>query len=379
MLTDLEAKVLKIIRDSTQISRLEISKSLNLSKPVISQVVSQLISKGFVIESGVCKSSSGRPKINLKFVSDAFYCVGAELEENTFEIIVTDLLGNEKVSFQESTPRKKDPMDIAIWCSKRIEELIEKSRLPKEKILGIGIGISAMVEPNTGLVRTAPAFGMKNFDLQRILQDTLNLPVYIANRVKLVALAEHRLGAAKGFKDALFIYLDSGLGSTVILNDELFQGFYGKAGELGWMITDIDLTKDDICFEQDFGHLARKISGHCLRKYLEEVTQSVDLTEIINMIKQNKSETGKRLRRSLMHFAASIANAILMFDPQVVIIKGRIGQRYFKEIVDITLEFLHEFLPSQFYENLEFRRGMIERYDAALGGIFLVQKKIMNI
>lgn len=378
MLTDLEAKVLKIIRDSNQISRLEISKFLNLSKPVISQVVSRLISKGLVVESGARKSSSGRPKIDLKFVSDAFYCVGAELEENTFEIIVTDLLGNEKVSSQHNTPERKDSIDIVNWCAERIEELIRKSFI-KERILGAGIGISAMVEPNTGLVRTAPAFGMKNLDLQGALHRRLNLPVYVANRVKLAAFAEHRLGAARGFKDALFIYLDSGLGCAVILDDELFQGFYGKAGEFGWMITDIDLTKDDICFEQDFGHLARKISGHCLRKYLAGVIQGTDLTEIMDMIRQEKSEMGKKLKRSLIHFAAAIANAILMFDPQVVIMKGRIGQRYFNEITEIILEFLRNFLPPQFYENLEFRKGKIEKYDVALGGVFFVQKKIMNI
>ncbi len=379
MLTDLEAKVLKIIRDADQISRLEIAKVLNISKPVITQVVSRLINKGLVVESGVSKSSSGRPKINLKFVPDAFYCVGAELEENTFEIIVTDLLGREKITSQNNTPQKIDSADIVAWCVEKIKELIKESHLPKERILGVGVGISAMVEPKTGMVRTAPAFGMKNFNLQSILERELNLPVYVANRVKLVAFAEHRLGASKGFKDALYVYLDSGLGSALILNDELFQGFYGKAGELGWMITDIDLTKDDMCFEQDFGHLARKISGHCLKRYLAGVVQGNDLTEIIDTVRQEKNELGKKLKRSLMHFAAAIANAILMFDPQVVIMKGRIGQRYFNQITKIILEFLHNLLPPQFYENLEFRKGIIEKYDVALGGVFLVQKKIMNI
>ncbi|WP_041082788.1 ROK family transcriptional regulator [Thermotoga profunda] len=379
MLTDLEARTLKVIRDSGEISRLEISKLLNLSKPVISQAVAQLINKGLVVESNICKSSIGRPRINLKFVSDAFYCIGAELEENTFEIIITDLSGNEKKAFQERIPHTKDSLDIIEWCSEKIKELIRQSNLPREKFLGIGIGISAMVEPNTGLVRTAPAFGMKDFNLQNTLQMMLDLPVYVANRVKLAAFAEHKLGAAKGFKDVLFIYLDSGLGSAVILNDELFQGFYGKAGEFGWLITDIDVTKDDICEEQNFGHLARKISGHCLRKYLGEIVQDTDLREIIMAIKQGQIEMGKKLRRSLMHLAAAIANSILMFDPQIVIIKGRIGQRYFSEILEIIEQFLYEFLPLQFYENLEFRKGMIDKYDVALGGVFLVQKKVMNI
>lgn len=109
------------------------------------------------------------------------------------------------------------------------------------------------------------------------------------------------------------------------------------------------------------------------------VVQGNDLTEIIDTVRQEKNELGKKLKRSLMHFAAAIANAILMFDPQVVIMKGRIGQRYFNQITKIILEFLHNLLPPQFYENLEFRKGIIEKYDVALGGVFLVQKKIMNI
>ncbi|MEJ5229400.1 MAG: ROK family transcriptional regulator [Pseudothermotoga sp.] len=377
MLSNLEARILKVIRDSHEISRLEISKLLNLSKPVISQIVTQLIEKGLVEESGISKSSSGRPRIKLKFFPDAWYCIGAELEENYLEVIITDLSGAITLSFREKTPSIKESAEIASWCAQRIKQLMEKSSISQQKILGVGVGISGMVDPNTEIVRTAPAFGMKTFNLKAALERDLKMPVCVANRVKLAALAEYMTGAAKGFSDLLFVFLDSGLGSAVITGDQLFQGYFGKSGEFGWMLTDIDLTKDDICQEQEFGHLARKISGHSLKRFLE-MTNGVELDYIMRNLADERSET-KIIRKSLLHLIAAIANAILMFDPQMVIIKGRIGQKYFNELSQFILPHLKRMLPSEFHENLQLRCGEIEEFDVALGGVFLVQKKLMNI
>jgi len=377
MLSNLESRVLKIIRDSKEISRLEISKTLGLSKPVVSQTVSQLMKKGLVQQIGTSKSKFGRPRIKLEFIPDRWYCVGVELEENYLEAIVTDLAGEVMLSFREKTPLIRKPFEIAAWCCEKIQDLIAKSSVPREKMLGVGVGISGMVDPSTGLVRAAPAFEMKNFDLKTTLEKRLDIPVCVANRVKLAALAEHTVGAAKGFTDILFIFIDSGLGSALIIDDQLFQGHFGKAGEFGWIVTDVDLTKDDLSEEPQFGHLARKFSGHVLSKYLKNSDVKA-FDEILHSLHEEKPYSTK-IKRALLHLSVAISNAVLMFDPQMVIIKGRIGQRYFNELSQFIVPELQRMLPVEFYENLQLKNGTIEEFDVALGGVFLVQKQIMNV
>lgn len=376
MLTELEGSILRLIRDNPGISRLDIAKRLGVSKPVITNVVARLIDKGLVRESGTVKTKVGRPKVTLQFVPNAWYCVGAELEERYFELIVTDLSGQLIDSCVDKIDSFYGPDGLIRFCQERIKGTLEKTSIPQERILGVGVGIAGMVDPNTGLVRTAPALGLTNFDLASTLSDALRLNVVTVNRVKAAALAEHRLGAARGFENVLFVFIDSGLGCAALFNGRIYEGFYGKAGELGWMITDLDRSEPEMYEEQSFGHLARRFSGHALSRRLENLKQDIDRAFEIGFEDQSIVEL---LRRGLKHVAAAIANAVLLFDPQLIIIKGRIGQRHYERVAEVIFPTLKQILPVQFQENMNLRRGQIEKFDVALGAVFAVQQKLMRL
>ncbi|MGE0033087.1 MAG: ROK family protein [Pseudothermotoga sp.] len=376
MLTELEGSVLRLIRENPNISRLDIAKRLGVSKPVVTNVVARLITKGLVEECGTQKTKVGRPKIALRFVPDAWYCVGIELEERYFELIVTDLSGRVIDSQEERIPRSVEPDSLVSFCKERVEQILEKNHLPKEKILGVGIGIAGMVDPTSRVVRTAPTIGLTNYDLASELSEKLDLDVIVVNRVKAAALAEHRLGAAQGFQNVLFVFIDSGLGCAVLVDEKIYEGFYGKAGEFGWMITDLDRSEPELCKEESFGHLARRFSGHAISKRLASLGLSNE--GIFDAITHN-AELRESLKGGLKHIAAAVANAVLLFDPQLIILKGRIGQNYYEYIAKIMLSTLKELLPGQFHENLNLKRGQVERFDVALGAVFAVQQRFMRL
>ncbi|AJC74740.1 hypothetical protein AJ81_05255 [Pseudothermotoga hypogea DSM 11164 = NBRC 106472] len=376
MLTELEGSVLRLIRDNQNISRLDIAKELGVSKPVVTNVVARLIKKGLVVESGTRKTRVGRPKITLQFVPDAWYCVGIELEEKYFELIVTDLAGRVIDSREEKIPRSVEPNHLVSFCKEKVERTLEENQLPKEKILGVGIGIAGMVDPTSRVVRTAPAIGLTNYDLAFEVSEKSDLSVIVVNRVKAAALAEHRLGAARGSQSVLFVFIDSGLGCAVLLDGRIYEGFYGKAGEFGWMITDLDRSEPELCEEESFGHLARRFSGHAISKRLASLgLNSEDVFDAMT----HSAELRESLKRGLKHIAAAVANAVLLFDPQLIILKGRIGQNHYEHISEILLSTLKELLPSQFYENLNLRKGQVERFDVALGAVFAVQQRFMRL
>ncbi|HCZ05849.1 MAG TPA: hypothetical protein DHV12_01725 [Thermotogae bacterium] len=160
MLTDTERRVLEVIRKHDGISRREIAKLLHLSKPVVSDAVAQLISKGYVRENGIVRSSkarAGRPRIRLSFVPDAKYCIGIELEERNFEAVLANLNGNVTYSLSLSLPRMNSKEELSEWIVQRVLELMERSQIPQEKILGIGVGIAGIVDSKSAVVRAFPA------------------------------------------------------------------------------------------------------------------------------------------------------------------------------------------------------------------------------
>src|SRR5512133_64753 len=75
-------------------SRAEIARYLQLSKPTVSLIVSELVQEGFARESGAKRSSQGRPSIEIEFNPHARYAIGVELDVFTARLIVTDLLTN---------------------------------------------------------------------------------------------------------------------------------------------------------------------------------------------------------------------------------------------------------------------------------------------
>lgn len=370
----MESNILKIISENEGISRQQISQKLRISKPVVSNVVSQLIEKGLVVESGKTKVQNGRPRVKLSFVKDAWYCVGLELDEDFLEIVISDLLGNVVDSLEERIPFRDNFGQLTDWCCGEVEKMLLKNTISKDKLLGVGIGIAGMVDPKTGKVRTAPAFGIKNVDVSSAFAQRLNVNVFVMNRVRAAALTECRIGTARGLEKAVFIFFDSGLGSALLIDGKIYEGFYGKAGEFGWLITDPFRTQEEILHEPNFGHLARKICGHGLNELARKFHSSIE-----EMFTRDQGVLKEILDNGLKHLAIALANVLIVFDPQAVIFKGRLGQKYFDRILRVITPTLEEFLPEQFHENLDIRRGSVERFDVALGAAFMVRQKVMNM
>lgn len=370
----MESTILRIISENDGISRQQIAHKLKISKPVVSKVVNQLINKGLVAEVGKVKVKSGRPRVSLRFIKDAWYCVGMELDENFFEIVVTDLLGNVIDSLEERMPLFLDFGFVVEWCCERVEEMLFKNGVPKERLLGIGVGMPGMVDPKTGRVRTAPAFGIKDRDVAFEFRERLKTNVVVVNRVRAAAFTEYRIGVAKDLEKAVFVFFDSGLGSAILIDGTIYEGFYGKAGEFGWIITDFVGEWEDHK-KSNFGYLARKASGHTFNEIAKELNSNVE--EIFAA--DEKTAFAEMLEVRLHHLAVAIANILFMFDPQAVIFKGRLGQKYYDRIVKVVKPFLEKVLPEQFHENLDLRRGKIEKFDVAIGAALMVRQRVMNL
>jgi len=115
-----------------------------------------------------------------------------------------------------------------------INNFIFKLDLPRSSILGVGIGLPGPVDPFKGGVHFLPNIpGWKEVGLKNILEREIKLPVFIDNDAKLMALAEHKTGSAKGYNNVLCMTLGTGVGGGLIINNTLYRGPDNAAGEVG--------------------------------------------------------------------------------------------------------------------------------------------------
>jgi glucokinase len=96
-----------------------------------------------------------------------------------------------------------------------------------------GVGVAGQCLGMTGIVVNAPNLGWRNVSLGGLLGGALGQPVRVANDLSAAAVGEHAWGAAAGARDALVVFVGSGVGAGLILGGRLHEGAYGVAGELG--------------------------------------------------------------------------------------------------------------------------------------------------
>ena len=125
--------------------------------------------------------------------------------------------------------RQKDSLSATL---KQLIELIRP--LMAYSVNSIGIGVPSVVDTKRGIVYNVTNIpSWEEVALRDILYEEFNLPVFINNDVNCFTLGEHRFGVAQGFHSLVGITLGTGLGSGIVINDQLYMGNNCGAGEIG--------------------------------------------------------------------------------------------------------------------------------------------------
>ena len=118
-----------------------------------------------------------------------------------------------------------------------VNAILDECRLVPEDIKGIGIGMCSFIFIDEGYVYMTSALeNIRDFAMRDYIESRLGIKVVLDNDANAAALAEQRKGAARGHKDVVYMAFGTGVGSGIIINNELVHGSYGWAGESGHML-----------------------------------------------------------------------------------------------------------------------------------------------
>jgi glucokinase len=105
---------------------------------------------------------------------------------------------------------------------------------------GVGIGIPSTIDASRGVSVYSTHLPLAGVPVASILSERLGVPVLMDNDANLALLVEHRAGAAQGARNALMLTLGTGIGGGIIIEDRLYRGSQGAAGELGHVVVEQD-------------------------------------------------------------------------------------------------------------------------------------------
>ena len=202
-----------------------------------------------------------------------------------------------------------------------IDELVQRTRPERnpgggEGRMRVGVGVPGLVTPD-GVLRFAPhLFGVREVPLQALL--TAALPpgstVVVENDNTAATWGEHRVGAAQGSDDVLYVGLGTGIGGGIISGGVLQRGHHGFAGEIGHMTIDRDGERC-VCGRQGCWELVA--SGTGLARLAGRAGEVVTAAA-----RAGDDRAFEVLRRYAGAVAAGLANLIMTLDPGVVVLGG---------------------------------------------------------
>ncbi len=221
--------VLREILRNQPISRSEIAQKTNVSNATISYIVNSLLSENLVVETTKGRSTGGRKPVFLEMNPKSKYMIGVDLSDYTVMYAVVD--ANLEVAYCDRLVMNPDE-DIEenlLHLAKTLKRVFEKSEY-KDKIVGIGLGVSGVYDDKEDRVLTSEIRGIETVRIKNLFSSILDLPIWIENDANCTALAE--IMKLKGVKNLFLFYMSKGIGGGIILDDRLYRGETGFAGEI---------------------------------------------------------------------------------------------------------------------------------------------------
>lgn len=228
--TELKNIIIKQLYFDKALSCADMSELFDKSVPSIAKAINELIDEGFVVEQGYAPSSGGRRPLMYALKQEAMYILTVAMDQLSTRIQMLDLLNNpvsEIATMELKLPGNPHALSSLI---EYITEYIRSTGIPANKIAGIGIGMPGFINATEGINHTY--LDANGQSLTKLITQTTGIPTYIDNDSSLVALAEQKFGIAKNQKDVMVINLGWGIGLGMIVNDEIYRGHNGFAGEL---------------------------------------------------------------------------------------------------------------------------------------------------
>lgn len=242
-----------------------------------------------------------------------------------------------------------------------LENIIKKHENDVE-VIGIAT-CGAVNNENTGILGStgniAAEYPTMNF------QALSKKPVFVENDANAAAWAEHILGASKGMPYSIMLTFGTGVGGGIILNNKLYKGKSGAAGEMHFKLYP-DKRRKCTCGSWDCFEIYT--SGTGLKITAQEMTGNADITTY-DVIENKMTDIISRWQNDVLAGLIGLAN---LFDPDVIVLSGSMGE--FLDAEYLETEVNKEIVT----QPLKIRHASAGNYSGMIGAGLLAMEALKN-
>lgn len=336
--------IFRLIFRESPISRKDLADETEFSQATISNHVKTLINNGYVIEKEKGYSTGGRKPVFLTINPDKNYILSLDIKVDKVNYILFNLKFENKVEGKFFLKKSGEVENVINLIFEKIDGVIAKNDVDFSKILGIGVSVPGLLDKEKKVLEFAPNLEWKDVEIVKKFKEKYDLPIVLENEANAAAIGEKDFVYPK-FNNMVYVSINEGIGCGIIINDSLYRGASGNAGEYGHLIIDRNGPK---CHCGSRGCWETMASENYIIKSYK------DLYDVKEIRKEDIYKSGKNgndrvrdiFRKTGGHIGIGLVNIINSLSPQRLIIGGSITE--IKEFIDQDLraELEKEALPS---------------------------------
>jgi N-acetylglucosamine repressor len=324
--------ILRTIYEQEELSRADIARLTQLTRPTVSSIVNELIAENLVVETGMGPSAGGKRPTLLAIDFDAHQIITADISSQAFRGALVNLRGDviERVEFQVDHQKGEAALELVYEL---VSALFEAATRP---ILGIAVGTPGLVDPHHGVIRQAVNLAWQDLPLKQLLEQRFETAVYIANDSQAATLAEYTFGPPQASDHMIVIKIGQGIGGGVVLNGQPFYGDGFAAGEIGHVVV---VEDGKMCSCGNYGCLETVASTRAIQQQVRVQLDNPYITweEIGEAVDAQETAVTSLITQIGNYLGIALANLIAAFNVHQIVIAGRVT-RFGDTLLDAVLQ-----------------------------------------
>ena len=256
--------------------------------------------------------------------------VGVDIGGSNLRVALADIQGNVLGRWSASTRETSSPEMVVAQIEEGVESLLEQSNSSRRSVGVITAGVPGVTDPKAGVVlATSYLKGWKNVPFQHLLESAFGVPAAVENDVRVAALGEHWLGAARGLDDFVFMAIGTGIAAGIFANGKLVHGVNCTAGEVGYIY--VPGAPGIPALPGAPGSLESAIGGDGIRQQWLQVceanarSETLSASEIFARASSGNLLAQRVLDRSAQLLAYAVYNISLVLNSSLFVLGGGIG------------------------------------------------------
>ena len=309
-----QQRVVDVLRSGEQVTQADLARQTGLAPATVSSIVRDLAGAGLV----TTEPGSGRRGTTVTLAPAAGVVAGVDFGHSHVAVAVGDLTGTllaERRAPLDSGHASDAGLDAAAGL---LEEVLVDAGGDFAALRCLGMGLPAPM--TDGVVRSSAILpgwvGVNALDAAR---KRFGLEVHAENDANLGALAEHRQGVARGHANSVFVKVSSGVGAGIVLEDRLFHGSGGTAGEIGHLTLD---ESGPVCRCGSRGCLEAYTSTVALQAMMHTQLPGAGVDEIVAAAREGNVSAVRALEDAGLHLGWALASVVNLLNPGLVVVGG---------------------------------------------------------